>query len=429
MNQKNIRRKSFGGWGGLLLLVAGVATAQDGFEPDNLPFQATSLPTSGIPQIHDLAPLGDFDLYKITLNRQATLYFELEVLDPKPKAIIGLGLFESNLPAITTAAELLDTAVYIRLSAPIDQFGDVVRTVSLRPGTYFAVVVPLMCDGGPECKLAATYRISASALDLPDRYEPDDSPEAARWIDVNGPEQVHNLASDADEDWTAFYETDAGMELLITVFRAGADVAPLVTLYGTDAATILATSTVADLAGDTISLSYTTTANDIGILYVVVTSATKAEAKSESSSFVLSVTTNTSVLPSSLAGVVKSTRGVQSGCSTTFPPIANASVFIQNLGNVSTVSDANGAYAFASIPGGTYSVRATAAGFQEITAGSVSVGASVTTLNFSLAPTKSSAVTSALSALADGNVWILAATLLLTRRSRAPNRRLSRNRR
>jgi hypothetical protein len=111
------------------------------------------------------------------------------------------------------------------------------------------------------------------------------------------------------------------------------------------------------------------------------------------------------------------------GCGSPSPAIANATVTIEDLGGVSSVSDATGAYSFASIPSDTYTVTASATGYAPVT--KVMAVNGTAELDFVLTPTKGTeALASMVSDNAVGDAVVMAVAMLLVwlkGRRRAPN--------
>lgn len=396
-----------------LLCASGAwADAPDKFEPDDRAFQATPLDLTGVPQTHTLSPEGDYDLFRFTLDSDSDVYFDFEALGPDPKPLLGFGLFSSSITLIRNLDDALAAASYIRLTEDTEQFGPVVRVAHLTKGTYYGVAVFVTCYSNKDCNSTPSYRIAATKLGGPDRYEPDNSAAEARWIDVNGPAQIHQFVSPTDKDWVAFYNPGPGETLTITAIQAGSLALPFIDLYASDGTTVLASSAKAGeyaKAEAVAQLVYVTQPADTGILYVRVTNVAK---DGEDDSFSLSVKSGGSPLPSALAGVVTQKVTGGGGCGTPAPVIANATITIEDLGGVSTLSDSTGVYAFASIPADTYTVTASATGYTPVTK-TVTVNGT-TSQDFSLTHVKEDPSLASMSGGGSaGDALVLAAALAL----------------
>ena len=72
-----------------------------------------------------------------------------------------------------------------------------------------------------------------------DDYEPDDTPQAARWIgDASGSQQAHAFDELGDEDWVKFY-APAGLSLEVQTDNLGPNCDTYVELYRADAETLI----------------------------------------------------------------------------------------------------------------------------------------------------------------------------------------------
>ena len=75
---------------------------------------------------------------------------------------------------------------------------------------------------------------------MPDQYERDDTPADASQIKLNTfAEQLRNFDKEDDQDWVWFHALESDMAIEIEVFNFGKNLNPVITLFDTDALTVI----------------------------------------------------------------------------------------------------------------------------------------------------------------------------------------------
>lgn len=148
----------------------------DLFEPDNSAEQGTLL-EAGTSQARSLDPVGDVDWVRFTLTRESYVTLETST----PVGATELALFREGS------------------TSPLVVEGSVVGTAR--------VVVPQLPAGSYQVRVRNPQDVLVSgyllALQVSDAFEPDDTPEAARPLALEEP-QEHNLHRPGDVDWVRF---------------------------------------------------------------------------------------------------------------------------------------------------------------------------------------------------------------------------------
>lgn len=160
------------------------SSAQDAFEPDNLPSNARPI-SSGTPQNHSISPAGDYDWAVFTLT--AVRDVKLETRDTASDTVMWL---YSGAGAQTLVAYNDDSG------------GSLLSTISqrLNPGTYYVKVGEYGNDGTiPSYSL----KLSIDTTILPDQYEADDTDSWGKSI-LSGESQRRTLHQEVDQDYVVF---------------------------------------------------------------------------------------------------------------------------------------------------------------------------------------------------------------------------------
>ncbi len=193
----------------------------DAYEPDDSPADAKELMVDGERQEHTFHQPTDNDW----------VYFSLSAGDRVELFTTGRAcdtyLYLYAPDAQTVIAEDDDSGgppnAAIRFTAPED-------------GDYYARVrifgtAPNAC--GP-------YQLALASLPplLPDDYEPDDSPDQATPLVLDGTPQERNIHIGGDRDWISFDITQAPIAVIVVT---GGECDLFMTLFGRDGATVLAT--------------------------------------------------------------------------------------------------------------------------------------------------------------------------------------------
>lgn len=204
----------------------------------------------------------------------------------------------------------------------------------------------------------------------PDAFEPDNTPEEARWIGVDGPAQTHNFHVGGDEDWLLFY-TQGSEIITIETFDLGSNSDTFLELYdetGTEQRDF------DDNSGPGGASVLIPNFPEEGFFLLRVTHAQGGFGAGTEYSIRLFRETGT--MPGSITGVVTN--------SANDSPISGAIIVLPNFGNITTTTDENGVYLLSSLPPSIYLVEASAEGYEK-SSESVQVGSgSLTVENFAL---------------------------------------------
>ena len=159
----------------------------DALEPDNTPAQANPLPTDGSQQPHSIHVAGDQDW--VSLAVQANTAFRIATLGDCDTV---LTLFGPD--GRTQLAEDDD-------SGP--NGNSIVTYTFMQAGTYFARVRAF----DEQVDVCDAYTISATSVppSFPDAFEPDDTPEQARPLPLDGTPQQRSFHSGNDLDWVSVF--------------------------------------------------------------------------------------------------------------------------------------------------------------------------------------------------------------------------------
>ncbi len=192
----------------------------DAYEPDDSPADAKELIVDGDPQEHTFHQPSDNDW----------VYFSLSAGDRVELYTTGRScdtyLYLYAPDARTVLAEDDDSGgapnAAIRFTAPED-------------GEYYARIRIFGSTPNP----CGPYQLALASLPplLPDDYEPDDGPDQATPIVLDGTPQEHNIHVGGDRDWLSFTITQAPIGIILAT---GGECDLFMTLYGPDGATVLA---------------------------------------------------------------------------------------------------------------------------------------------------------------------------------------------
>jgi M6 family metalloprotease-like protein len=234
------------GTGSYLLGLAASGASGDPYEPDNTPAQS-SLIAAGGAQAHTFHIAGDVDWVRFpaTVNYQYTL------------------TTSSLASGVDTVLYLYDSDGTTLLATNDDGGGGLSSQIvytAVAARTLYAKVVQYGGVG------TGSYLLGLAASGAAgDPYEPDDAPAQAKLISV-GTTQARSLHTGGDVDWVRFSVT-AGRQYAISTSGLGAGVDTVLSLYGSDGATVLAYD---DDGGGGLSSRIVYTAVATGTLYAEV---------------------------------------------------------------------------------------------------------------------------------------------------------------
>lgn len=137
---------------------------------------------------------------------------------------------------------LADAASSLRPVAQVADYRPMplgLQKVTPAPVTGFAAPHLPLPSATPASHLAAQPVPRSRQGQCLDQYEPDNSPEEAKAIGVNGPAQTHSFDPQADQDWMWFQAT-RGVTYTIRTFNLVRDTDTVLSLYDTDGSTLLA---------------------------------------------------------------------------------------------------------------------------------------------------------------------------------------------
>jgi len=335
--------------------------APDPYEPDDTPAQATSIALNEYQAGHSIhyqdIMIGpdtfDVDYVTFTLNAQTTILLE---------SADAFGYMNSirDMPAT-----LLDGNETVLESAPIIE-------TTLNPGTYFGFFTGQ--EHFNENSTVPRYAIHLRDANLPDRFEPDDTAEAATFIPFNGDNQVHNFHADSDEDWVHFIspynaQTTVGLTALIS-----GEPVPNFAVFEQVGPDLVAQS---PYRADAPTTFYLLQGHD----YYVRLTNPLADRKPSTTCYSLGINDTYHVqggdFPGTLAGVVHDPDD---------NPVVNAHLSVSELSNIKTVTDSFGAYIFPNLPSGTYTVQVDKGGFIATSMQAQVAVNTITPLDFGLMP-------------------------------------------
>lgn len=323
------------------LYFAVLAGTPDPYEDDETPAEATAIAVGQTQGGHTISPAGDRDWVTFTLAQTAVAIVEAGV----PLGVIRLTLFDADGVEIDSSAG----ATVARVLSP------------LGAGTYYARVEE---DGNND--FTAAYSVSVWTADGPDPYEPDDTPAQAGWLGNTGPDQARGFDRGSDEDWIRFY-VEGGTGVTIETAPLGLDANPYIEVF---------TNGGPPAVEGPAAVTFSPGAS--GIYLMRITNAGGAFGPDAVYTVDLGVTSTTGIIPGTLFGVVRN--------AVTGAVVANALVEITDFGGLDTSTNASGVYSFDALPQGSYTVRASASGFQTAGPAGVNVGSGSTARNFDLQP-------------------------------------------
>ncbi|UCE38260.1 MAG: DVUA0089 family protein, partial [Thermoplasmata archaeon] len=169
----------------LELTVSSVGVTGDSYEPDDTSAQATTI-TSGTPQSHSIAPVGDVDWVTFTLSSTADIILETS---GSADGDTILYLIESDGTTQVTYDDDGGSDFYSRLTCD-----------DLAAGTYYAIVEEYFSNDEIE---SYSIELSVVTAGAGDAFEPDDTSAEASTIS-HGVAQEHSISPVGDVDWVKF---------------------------------------------------------------------------------------------------------------------------------------------------------------------------------------------------------------------------------
>ncbi|MFQ6128788.1 MAG: hypothetical protein ACE5QW_07805, partial [Thermoplasmata archaeon] len=207
---------------GLVSLMGENVRAQDPYEPDDTPAQASPIPTDGTLQTHTFHVAGDVDW--VIFPALSANYYVIET---------------HNLILADTYIYLVDTDGTTVLDEDDDGgLGLASKIVFFPPrdDLFYVEITEFGGDGGP----GYSYDINVTESMIPlggDVYEPDNNPAQASFIDTDGTIQSHNFHFAGDPDWVQFIALSGNLHTIETHNLVDADT--YIYLIDTDGVTVL----------------------------------------------------------------------------------------------------------------------------------------------------------------------------------------------
>lgn len=355
----------------LSILLAGISTLSlsglndeaippDAYEPDGTPATASPITLGETQSFHSINTGDEFggnidvDFVSFSLAESMT------VLVDTP---IGIGL--------TGVAARMPIALFDSAENPIGSPASA-RVLSLAPGNYFASVT----SNPPfnTSPLVPLYSILLRDASLPDRYEDDDISADATFIGYGLDGQAHNFDTDGDGDWLRFTSGTGGIaQTTIDVAPLVDSLVPLVRLFAVVDGDLVEITVQEQFGSQYYYPSYFGASE-----FLIFIANPQGGRPPADTYYFVSVSARFGGTggdaPGTVAGsVTDGTNG-----------IANAVVRASGSYVVETQTDSDGVYAFATVPPGSPTIRATVPGYvpQEVST-SVMVN-EVNIINFAL---------------------------------------------
>jgi hypothetical protein len=193
--------------------------------------------------------------------------------------------------------------------------------------------------------------VAASKGIGPDTYEPDNMPDQAVWIGVDGGSQAHNFHESGDEDWLFFY-TPGGETIMVETFNLGANCDTFLEIFNPDGQAPPRASD--DNSGVNGGSLLSETFDEEGFYRIRVTHATGGFGVD--TEYSVRVFRENSVTPADIFGVIRSV--------TTGDALAGALVEVDDFGGLFAESGSGGFYSLTALPPGTYTLVVSLLGFE-----------------------------------------------------------------
>lgn len=250
---RNFNRAVFNANGGYdLRIMPGSAGGSDRYEPDDSPGQARPVGVGAAPVGHTFHRAGDTDWARFTAA--AGVRYVIETLNLGSRGDTVLTLYGADGATILAVNDDSGDGLASRIEWVAA--GDGMLFVAVRHYSSAAFGAGAYYD----------LRVTVVADPAADRYEPDDSPEAARAIDSSGVQLNHSFHRTSDLDWAKFVAS-AGASYVIETANLATQTDTLLSLYGPDGKTLLASN---DDGGDGRASRLTWRALNDGIHYIQV---------------------------------------------------------------------------------------------------------------------------------------------------------------
>ena len=320
-------------------LIVGDPIEPDQFEPDDDFANATPIELNARQRAHNIHfetfdDIYDVDFVELTLDAPAA------VLLDTPK---GFGYRE--------VVRRMPISLYDADENPIGTDAPI-RVVDLSAGTYYISVTSANVFN--ESAIVPYYTILARDASLPDRFEGNDTQEAATYIAYGGDSQAHNFDNDTDVDWFTFTVGEFGSPPTSVITQdINGDLFPSVT-YFADTGDGLQEITPQNDFNNGVRQYI---ANDAQTYYLRVENPQTGRAP-EDTYYSITVGGTFYTLGTSPPGTVI-------GIITSGPDeIVDASVQVNGPLIASTVSDDDGVYAFPALVSGSYELLCEKDGYE-----------------------------------------------------------------
>jgi hypothetical protein len=239
----------------------------DAYEPDDTAAQAQLVQADGSQQQHNSFNACDYDWYKFSAFKY--MQYTIKTTAMGSNSAVEIYLYDTD--GTTQLANKITTS---------RGAGTTLTWVAPADGVYYVRINQNACSYyfGAETQYTVSFSSSVYSMtptstpavsatpSAPDAYEPDDTSAQARLVTVGGPAEEHNSNTACDYDWYKFSAVKDA-QYSIGTSAMGSNSAVYIYLYGTDAATQLA-SAYTNIRGAGTTLKWTAPAD--GIYYVKV---------------------------------------------------------------------------------------------------------------------------------------------------------------
>jgi Zn-dependent metalloprotease len=234
---------------------SGGSGTPDSYEPDDTKTEADdnnrTIATDGSAQSHNFHDAGDNDWTKFSAT--AGCSYVIETFNLASNSDTYMYLYDTDGTTLITSDDDGGSGLASRIGWTASSSGDYyIRVRHYSGGAYGA---------NTDYDLRVT-----SACVPPPVYEPNDTPNDANLITVDGPAQTHNFHDAGDNDWVKFSAT-AGTSYDIETSNLGSRSDTYMYLYGTDGTTLIDSD---DDGGSGLASRIEWTASSSGTYYVRV---------------------------------------------------------------------------------------------------------------------------------------------------------------